>query len=228
MQMSGKLIVIEGLDGSGKSTQVALLKQNFEKNNIKIKQIKLPDYEDDSSTLVRMYLSGKFGKKPDDVNIYAASSFYAVDRYASYKRHWSEDYLSGTVILADRYVTSNAVHQTVKLPREKWDEYLDWLTDYEYCKMGIPRPDCVIYLDMPVEISQRLMTSRYNGEEAKKDIHEANVNYLLECRKAAAFAAEKFGWTVINCADGDRPRAREDIGNEIYSEILKKIGNKRD
>lgn len=222
--MNGKLIVIEGLDGSGKSTQVRRLREKLTADGIALKQIKLPDYDDPSSTLVRMYLAGDFGKNPDDVNIFAASSFYAVDRYASYKRHWSKDYLSGTVILADRYVTSNAVHQTVKLPRAKWDEYLDWLTDYEYNKMGIPKPDCVIYLDMPVEISQRLMSKRYQGDEVKKDIHEANVGYLLKCREAAMYAAEKFGWEVISCAEGDEPRTVDDIGNEIYNKIKNKIG----
>ena len=222
--MNGKLIVIEGLDGSGKSTQVKLLCEKFKDENIAFRQIKLPDYDDESSTLVRMYLAGEFGRKPEDVNIYAASSFYAVDRYASYKRHWSKDYLDGTVILSDRYTTSNAVHQTVKLPREEWDAYISWLTDYEYVKLGIPKPDCVIYLDMPVEVSQRLMTKRYNGDEVKKDIHEADVGYLLRCREAAAFAAEKLGWHVVKCSDGVNPLPVEAIGAEIYKEIKKVIG----
>ena len=128
------------------------------------------------------------------------------------------------MILADRYTTSNAVHQTVKLPREEWDSYISWLTDYEYVKMGIPKPDCVIYLDMPVEISQRLMTKRYEGDEVKKDIHEANVAYLLKCREAALFAADKLGWSVIKCSDGNEPLAREVISEAIYDEIKRKIG----
>jgi len=222
--MKGTLVVIEGLDGSGKSTQVELLAKRFESENISFKQIKLPDYEDESSTLVRMYLAGEFGKKPEDVNIYAASSFYAVDRYASFKRHWSREYFDGTVILADRYTTSNAVHQTVKLPREEWESYISWLTDYEYVKMGIPKPDCVIYLDMPVEISQRLMTKRYEGDEVKKDIHEANVEYLLKCREAALFAADRLGWSVIKCSDGENPLPIAEIGEAIYEEIKRKIG----
>ena len=222
--MNGTLIVIEGLDGSGKSTQVRLLSDRLTRENIPFKQIKLPDYDDESSTLVRMYLRGEFGSKPEDVNIYASSSFYAVDRYASFKRHWAKEYLGGTVILADRYTTSNAVHQTVKLPREQWDEYISWLTDYEYAKMGIPKPDCVIYLDMPVEISQRLMTERYNGDEVKKDIHEANVEYLLKCREAAMFAAEKLGWSVIKCSDGEKPLPIDVIGEAIFSEVKKVIG----
>ena len=223
--MKGKLIVIEGLDGSGKSTQVRLLAERFKKENISFRQIKLPDYEDESSTLVRMYLAGEFGSRPEDVNIYAASSFYAVDRYASYKRHWSGDYLGGTVILADRYTTSNAVHQTVKLPREEWDGYISWLTDYEYVKMGIPKPDCVIYLDMPVEISQRLMTKRYEGDEVKKDIHEANVEYLHRCREAALFAAQKLGWNVIVCSsDSVNPRPVEEIGEAVYNAVKDELG----
>lgn len=221
--MSHTLIVIEGLDGSGKSTQVELLKKRLESENIPLKQIKLPDYDDKSSTLVKMYLGGEFGPNPDDVNIYAASSFYAVDRYASYKRHWMKDYLSDTVILSDRYTTSNAVHQTVKLPRDEWDSYLSWLTDYEYNKMGIPVPSAVIYLDMPVEISQRLMSKRYGGDEVKKDVHEANVGYLKKCREAALYAAEKFGWSVIKCSDGEEPLPIEEIAESIYYEVIKKI-----
>ena len=224
--MANTLIVIEGLDGSGKTTQIELLKNRFIEEGIPVRQIKLPDYEDKSSTLVKMYLGGEFGKNPDDVNIYAASSFYAVDRYASFKRHWEEDYLSDTVILADRYTTSNAVHQSVKLPAEQWNTYLDWLTDYEYNKMGIPAPSCVIYLDMPVEISQKLMSKRYKGNEQKKDIHEANVEYLLKCRTAAMFAAEKFGWTVIKCSNGDEPRTIKEIHNDIYKAVKRKIRRK--
>ncbi len=221
--MSHTLIVIEGLDGSGKSTQVDLLKKRLESENIPLKQIKLPDYDDKSSALVKMYLGGEFGPNPDDVNIYAASSFYAVDRYASYKRHWMKEYLSDTVILSDRYTTSNAVHQTVKLPRDEWNSYLSWLTDYEYNKMGIPAPTAVIYLDMPVEISQRLMSKRYCGDEVKKDVHEANVGYLKKCREAALYAAEKFGWSVIKCSDGEEPLPIEEIAESIYYEVIKKI-----
>lgn len=221
--MSQTLIVIEGLDGSGKSTQVELLKQRLISKNIPVRQIKLPDYDDPSSTLVKMYLNGDFGKKADDVNIYAASSFYAVDRFASYKRHWEKDYLGGTVIIADRYTTSNAVHQSVKLPESEWDGYLSWLTDYEYVKMRIPKPDAVVFLDMPVDISQKLMSKRYGGNESKKDIHEADVEYLKKCRKAAMFAAEKFGWSIIKCSDGENPLPIEEIGENIYREIIKKI-----
>lgn len=220
--MNGKLIVIEGLDGSGKSTQVELLKQRLTESNIKLKQIKLPDYENKSSTLVKMYLAGEFGKNPSDVNIYSASLFYAVDRYASYKNIWGEDYKNGTLILADRYTTSNAVHQTVKLPKSDWDKYLDWLFGTEYTMMEIPSPDAVIYLDMDVDISQRLMSKRYEGEEGKKDVHEANVEYLKACREAALYTAKRFSWNVVKCFEGDEPLPISVISDKIF-DIVKEI-----
>ncbi|MCI5739041.1 MAG: deoxynucleoside kinase [Ruminococcus sp.] len=221
--MQNRLLVVEGLDGSGKSTQVSLLKAKLESDGTPVRQIKLPDYDDPSSTLVKMYLGGEFGKNPEDVNVYAASSFYAVDRYASFRRHWQKDYENGTLILADRYTTSNAVHQAVKLPESAWENYLSWLADYEYNKLGIPAPDAVIFLDMPVAVSQKLMTARYNGEEAKKDVHEANVSYLNACRKAALFAASKLGWYVVPCADGDEPLPIAQIHARIYEIVKKKM-----
>lgn len=221
--MQNRLLVVEGLDGSGKSTQVSLLKAKLESDGTPVRQIKLPDYDDPSSTLVKMYLGGEFGKNPEDVNVYAASSFYAVDRYASFRRHWQKDYENGTLILADRYTTSNAVHQAMKLPESAWENYLSWLADYEYNKLGIPAPDAVIFLDMPVAVSQKLMTARYNGEEAKKDVHEANVSYLNACRKAALFAASKLGWYVVPCADGDEPLPIAQIHARIYEIVKKKM-----
>ena len=221
--MQNRLLVVEGLDGSGKSTQVSLLKAKLESDGTPVRQIKLPDYDDPSSTLVKMYLGGEFGKNPEDVNVYAASSFYAVDRYASFRRHWQKDYENGTLILADRYTPSNAVHQAVKLPESAWENYLSWLADYEYNKLGIPAPDAVIFLDMPVAVSQKLMTARYNGEEAKKDVHEANVSYLNACRKAALFAASKLGWYVVPCADGDEPLPIAQIHARIYEIVKKKM-----
>lgn len=217
--MKGKLIVIEGLDGSGKSTQINLLAEEVKRRGLEYKQIKLPNYDGDSSALVKMYLAGTFGKNPEDVNAYAASAFYAVDRFASFKTIWKDDYEKGSVILADRYTTSNAYHQMIKQPRENWDAYIEWLEDFEYNKIGIPKPDLVIYLDMPVEISQKLMTSRYEGNESKKDVHEANVSYLNACREAAAYASEKMGWVRIACSDGDSARSIESIAEDIRTSI---------
>lgn len=209
--------VIEGLDGCGKSTQVELLENYLKIKNKNYIRIKLPDYESQSSALVKMYLNGDFGDKPEDVNVWAASAFYAVDRYANFKSKWMDDYNSGKDILADRYATSNAIYQLAKLPENEWDYYLEWLEDFEYKKMGIPKPDKVIFLDMPVEISQKLMSKRYDGDEDKKDVHEKNVQFLLTCRKAALYTAKKWGWNIINCSRDGAPRTREEINKDILT-----------
>lgn len=217
--MKGKLIVIEGIDGSGKSTQIELLKKQLMEKGLKPLQIKLPDYDDPSSTLVKMYLTGDFGLSAGDVNAYAASAFFAVDRYASFKRHWGRAYLQGDVVIADRYTTSNAVHQTAKLPKEEWDAYLDWLFEFEYRYLGIPEPCKVIFLDMPIEVSQKLLTGRYNGNDEKKDVHERNTEYLSECRKGALYAAEKYGWAVVPCVEDGKLLDIGQISERIWSVV---------
>ena len=219
--MQGRLIVLEGLDGSGKSTQLELLRDALSADGYSVRQIKLPDYDDPSSTLVRMYLGGDFGSDPQSVNAYTASAFYAVDRAANYLRKWRGDYAAGKVILADRYTTSNAYHQLQKLPRAEWDAYLVWLEDFEYGKLALPKPDCVVYLDMPVDVSQRLMSMRYAGDEDKKDIHEANVAYLRACRTAALYAADKLGWRVIDCASEGEPLPIDAIARAVYETVTK-------
>lgn len=218
-----KLIIIEGLDGCGKSTQVALLEKYFSNKGIDFKTIKLPDYANPSSTLVKMYLGGEFGNSADDVNAYAAGAFYAVDRFASYKLNWGRDYENGTLILADRYATSNSIYQMEKIDKYKWDEYLDWSEDFEYNKIGIPKPDLVIFLDMPIEISQRLMTARYNGDEDKKDVHESNIQFLNQCRVAALYTAQKQGWRVVPCSDGVSPLSVEQIHKNIVDIVEEEL-----
>lgn len=217
--MKGKLIVIEGLDGSGKATQAKLLALALEENGERVKKITFPDYESDSSALVRMYLHGEFGSKPGDVNAYAASAFYAVDRYASFKKDWGEVYQSGGLIIADRYATSNGIHQCSKLDESEWDEYLKWLDDFEYKKLGIPAPDVVIYLKADTDISQKLMNGRYGGDESKKDIHEGDIEYLKRSQKAAAYCAQKLGWKTVECVRDGKMRTIEDIHNEIMTLI---------
>ena len=221
--MGGKLIVIEGLDGSGKATQTKLLYDALEKQTPNVRMLSFPCYEDDSSVLVKMYLAGEFGQRPDDVNGYAASTFFAVDRYASYKKSWEKDYKDGFVFLADRYTTSNAVYQAGKLPREEWDEYLDWLYDFEYNLLGIPKPDIVIYLDLPPEISRELMTKRYTGDETKKDIHEKDTGFQTKSREAALYCAAKQNWHIINCESRGGIREEEDIAREILVIIEDKV-----
>ena len=187
--MRPTLIAIEGLDGSGKATQTARLEAVLQSRGMAVRRVTFPDYAEPSSALVKMYLDGTFGTDPGDVNAYAASTFYAVDRYASFRRFWQTDYEQGTVILADRYTTSNAIYQMAKLPRAQWQAFLIWLADLEHDKMGLPRPRRTIYLDMPPEISQRLLTGRYHGDESQKDIHESHLTYLRSCRNAALYAA---------------------------------------
>lgn len=203
--MTDKLIVIDGLDGCGKSTQFELLKKYYEDKQISVKAISFPDYDQPSSSLVKMYLAGEFSKKADGVNAYAASSFYAVDRYASYKLFWEKNYNEGEVILASRYTTSNSIHQMEKLPQDEWDYYIKWIQDYEYNKLRLPKPDKVIFLDMPVEVSQKLLSKRYNGDNNKKDIHEADISYLHNCRKSALYAADKMGWHIVECSKDGQP-----------------------
>ena len=211
----GKLIVIEGLDGSGKATQAKLLAAHLQQSGKQVMEITFPDYASDSSALVKMYLAGQFGQKPDDVNAYAASSFYAVDRYASYKMAWGSFYKAGGIIIADRYTTSNAVHQCSKLPQEQWDAFLQWLFDYEFKLLGLPAPDKVIYLQVDPAVSQKLMTGRYHGDESKKDVHEKDVEYLARSRTAAEYCAEKLGWSTVHCSNGDTMRTIEQIQAEV-------------
>lgn len=213
----GRLLVLEGLDGSGKSTQTERLREALRSAGETVRQIKLPDYDAPSSTLVRQYLAGDFGKDPNAVNAYATSSFYAVDRVASFLLDWKKDYDAGSLILADRYTTSNPIYQMTKLPKEEWDAYLAWVEDYEFGKLALPRPDRVIFLDMPVEVSQKMMTRRYEGDEGKKDVHESNVQFLNACREAALYTAERWNWSVIRCWEGEEPRTIDAIAADVFA-----------
>ena len=217
----GKLIIFEGLDGSGKGTQTELACQSLRQKGYDPLKITFPDYESESSALVKMYLSGQFGQKPDDVNAYAASTFYAVDRYASYKTSWGAAYRSNSLIISDRYTTSNAVHQCSKLPPMHWDGFLEWLFDFEYKKLGLPAPDAVIYLAVDPDVSQRLIAERYNGDQTRMDIQEKDTEYLARSRAAAEYCARKLGWKRIECttvADGVKTiRSVEDIHAEVLA-----------
>ncbi|WP_295586693.1 thymidylate kinase [uncultured Subdoligranulum sp.] len=214
----GKLIIFEGLDGSGKGTQAALTAQKLRQRGVTLRQVTFPDYDSESSALVKMYLSGRFGQKPDDVNAYAASSFYAVDRFASYKTDWGAFYREGGLVLSDRYTTSNAVHQCSKLPPAQWDGFLNWLFDFEYKKIGIPEPDLVLYLAVDPEVSQKLLENRYHGDESKKDIQEKDREYMARSRAAAEYCARTLGWQRIECTCAGRAmRPVEEINAEILA-----------
>lgn len=218
--MKGRLIVIEGLDGSGKNTQAKLLEESLRAAGCNVLKVSFPDYESQSSALVKMYLGGEFGSDPDSVNAYAASCFYAVDRFASYKTKWGSHYNSGGIVIADRYTTSNAVHQCAKLPEDHQEEYLRWLYEFEYSRIGIPQPDIVIYLRVDPDISQELMTKRYGGSEDKKDIHEKDIDYLRRSRISADKCASRLGWKTVECIADGQMRSIEDISGEV-SEIVR-------
>ena len=213
----GKLFVIEGLDGCGKSTQLEMLKSKTDDNT---RFISFPNYDSASGEIIKDYLSGKFAEENGKAGAYTASSFYAVDRYISYKTDWEKDYQAGKTIIAARYTSSNAIYQMTKLDRAQWDEYLSWLEDYEYEKFGIPRPDKVVFLDMPIEVSQKLLSSRYGGNEEKKDIHERNVDFLKACREAALYTAKQKGWFILPCSDGENPFTPERINEQLSAMIL--------
>ena len=214
----GRLIVIEGLDSSGKETQSKLLCEYLEKLGKKVKRIEFPNYKSDSSALVRMYLGGSFGDSPDCVSAYAASSFFAVDRYATYKTDFQQFLDEGGIVIADRYTTSNMIHQASKITDEKERaDYLNWLENYEYGPLGLPRPDKVIFLDMPMDIALSLMQKRLNkidGSESK-DIHESNKEYLAATYRVATELSKKYGWEHVLCGTGGEPLAIEQISKEV-------------
>ncbi len=215
----GKLIVIEGTDGSGKSTQFKLLSQRLEAEGKPFHRLVFPRYSEESSALIRMYLGGAFGTKPSDVNAYAASAFFAVDRYASYKQDWGQWYENGGLVISDRYTTSNAVHQASKETGEAQAEFLRWLYEFEYDKLALPRPDLVIYLDVPTDFTEKMMRSREAETNTTADIHEKDMEYLATCRRTGRTAAEYYGWKIISCVQNGQMRTIEDIHSEIYDHV---------
>lgn len=215
----GILIAIEGTDSSGKQTQSELLYDALTQRGIKARLVSFPAYKSNSSALVRMYLAGDFGTNPTDVNAYAASTFYAVDRFATYRTDWGKDYENGTVIVADRYVPSNIIHQASKLDGDEKKAFIDWLTDLEYGHFGLPHPDATIFLDMPTETAQKLMAERANkiDNSSVKDIHERDGEYLKKSYNNAKDIAETLKWNVISCVDSDgEVREIKSISEDIW------------
>ena len=220
MADKGKLIVLEGIDGSGKSAQYRRLKARFEREGIDCRTIVFPRYEQESSALIRMYLEGRFGKNPSDVGPCAASIFYAVARYASYMTDWGEYYRPGGVVLSDRYTTSNAVHQGAKLPESEQAAFFDWLYDLEYVKLGLPRPDLVVYLDVDLETSLERMKHRQEKTGKDGDIHEKDVAYLAACLATGSRAAEHYGWKRVDFKKDGQIRELDEKHEEIFSDVL--------
>ena len=220
----GKLFVIDGTDGSGKQTQFNKLKERFSKENIEYKTVSFPNYDNLSSYLVKMYLSGQFGQSAKDVSPYIASTFYAADRYATYKRYYEEYYEKGGIILADRYTTANMVHQSGKIKdKEEREKFLNWLWDFEFNIYGLPVPTKTFFLNMPPEYSIKLIEDRENKftHEKQKDIHERDKTHLIDSYNAACELVNKYNWYEVKCVKDTNIRSVEDIHEEIFNEISK-------
>ena len=216
----GKFIVIDGLDGSGKGTQTDILVEKLKSEGKRVRTLSFPVYENDSSMFVRMYLDGKFGKNPSDTNAFAASMFFACDRYISFKTDWIKDIEDlDTYVIANRYTSANAVHQLSKLPREEWDDFLKWLWDFEFSRLSLPVPDATIYLELPPVLSLSLVRSRSAETGRKMDIHELDTSYMEKCYDAALFSCKALGWKQIKCYEGDKIRTIDDISKQIYDEV---------
>ena len=226
--MKGKLIIIEsGSDASGKATQTKKLYEKLLKDGYNVRKVEYPNYDSETSALVKMYLRGDFGKNPSDVDPYVSSTFFAADRYASFKTQWEEFYNQGGIIIADRYTTSNMVHQASKMDIQDRDNYLDWLSNFEFEMYKIPRPDCVVFLDVPIKFSKKLMENRKNKITGgdKKDIHESDIAYLEKSYKNALYIADKYKWKKINCVKEENLRSIDDIHEEIYEVVKNSINS---
>lgn len=220
MQAKGKLLVLEAGDGSGKATQTKMLRERLVAESRCVRQVEFPDYASPSSALVRMYLGGDFGERASEVNAYAASAFFAVDRYASFHTKWRADLEAGAIVLADRYTTANMVHQAVKIEdAAEREAFLAWLEDFEYEKLALPRPDLVLFLDMDPAVSRRLIAARAAASGAARDIHERDEDYLVRCHRASVNLAARCGWQRIRCSEAGEPLSREAVHEKIYEAV---------
>ncbi len=222
----GKIFVIEGTDGSGKQTQFRKLQERLHDENINYRIVSFPNYESVTSTFVKMYLSGEFGENAKDVSPYITSTFYAVDRYATYKKYFEDYYNEGGIILADRYTTSNMVHQAGKIAnKEEREKFLNWLWEYEFKLYGLPVPTKTIFLNMPPDYAMKLMEDRENKftHESTKDIHERDKTHIQDSYNAACDLIQKYNWYEVKCVKDGMIRNIEDIHEEIYQEVKKYI-----
>ena len=220
MESKGKIIVLEGIDGSGKSAQYRKLCARLQSEGVNFRSVEYPRYSEETSSLIRMYLAGQFGENPNDVNPYASSIFYAVDRYASFMTDWKDYYRGGGLMLLDRYTTSNAVHQGAKLPEGEQPAFFDWLYDLEYVKLGLPRPDLVIYLDVDLETSLARVRHRQEKTGKDGDIHEKDAAYLAKCIATGSRAADHYGWKRVDFKKNGQIRELDEKHEEIFADVM--------
>jgi len=224
--VKGNLIVFEGIDGSGKSTQFNMLCERLEKEARDFRRIRFPRYDKPSSALIKMYLGGELGDNPNAINAYAASSFYAVDRYASFMQDWSEYYKRGELILTDRYTTSNAIHQGAKFSDDERGGFLEWLYNYEFDLLGLPRPDLVIYMNISADIVARRLLSRQNDTGTSRDIHEKDADYLRQCSILGKHAADFYNWHCVDCVKDGRELSVDELHDTVYDIVLNHLAQK--
>lgn len=220
----GKIFVIDGTDGSGKQTQLAKLKERLDKEGIEYRTVSFPNYDSPSSSLVKMYLGGEFGTDPKKISPYIASTFYAADRYATFKKDYEEYYNNGGIILADRYTTANMVHQAGKIEDDaEREKFLNWLWDFEFHLYGLPVPTEVFFLNMPTEYAVKLIENRKNKitHESKKDIHERDKDHLQDAYREACKLVKKYNWYEVKCVQDDKIRSIDEIHEEIFDELRK-------
>lgn len=219
----GILINIEsGTDGSGKATQAEKLTTALIEKGYSVRKISFPNYESPACEPVKLYLQGAFGTQADDVNAYTASTFYAIDRFASYRMDWGAFYEAGGIIIADRYVTSNLIHQGTKMSREERKLYSAWLKDLEYQKYGLPIPDLTLFLNVEPTVTRMLREGRQNKMTggAILDIHESDMSHLSRAYQNAMELVNEEGWHVINCTKDQAMRTVESIHEEILQRAL--------
>ena len=227
--MKGFIISIEGTDGAGKHTQQQLLLKKLRELGHEVFDQSFPNYESESSAPVKMYLNGEFGKDANSLDAYQASSLYAIDRLCTYKKTIEPHYENGEIVLFDRYVQSNFIHQCSKIddPEEKL-EFIKWEEDFEYNLLGLPKPDLIFFIEMPVEKSLELARARAEyktGEQ--KDIHEEDTTYMTKSYNNGLSVATQLGWTIIHCVDElGNLKTIEEIHEEIMSHVKLALENR--
>ena len=215
-------LVIEGIDGAGKETQTSLLKEYLKSLGKNVITQSFPNYGTDGCKPVQMYLDGKLSKTANEVNAYQSSVLFAVDRFCTMTQ-LIKNITKDSVVVFDRYVSSNMLHQGGKIHNdEDLEKYLKWLENFEFEVMKIPRPDKIFFLSVPPEISMELIKQRKGlKSQTEKDIQESDENHLKNAYNTGMKISKMFGWEIIDCVDKEKNqmRTKEDISKEIQQKV---------